>query len=350
MSRFNDPRYLETELAKAHKGGLVIDRDRVCKGCRYDLTGLRYGGRCPECGRVIRFGRMMIIPVRDRLQDAPEWYIYLVQAAFGAMVLGSVGIVGLALAVSGSMWGPITGPVAAAWMLLPVTLWFGAVVVLCLPKPSTATVQRTAHDDLAWKAACAGSQAMWVLAAVLATAPPWALTVLGKPLNHLLAWAGVAIGLVGLGATAWLVAGFHEWMQDDDGARRMRQRTCWLILLAAVLMLGGSFRVPLGIPVPSLLLNGVDILPIIAASLVVMLVWSFLGLTRMAGWALVAKRTDGARTERLRRQREVEMAAEQDRLANAPIDPPAKYWKAPTPDRQTGHGGPDQVAGSDWRR
>lgn len=345
MTRFNDPRHLETELARAHEGGLVIDKDRTCKQCQYDLTGLRYGARCPECGKVIRFGRSVIIPVRDRLQDAPVWYIRLVQAAFAAMVPGSVGIILIALDVS----GVALGGVAIAGLPLAL-LWLAGVGVVCAPKPSSDTVKRTAGDDLRWRAAAGATQSLWLVAGVLAASGGWGPTILGRSLSDLGAWAAVASALVGLGAVAWLVAGFHEWMQDDDGAGRMRRRACWLIMLAAVLMLGGSLRVPVGIPVLSLMAGGVDILPIIAGGLALLLIWSFVGLTRMAGWSVVAKRTDAARTERLRREREAQTAAEQERLHNAPIEPPTQYHKAPTPSRQTGHGGPDRVAGSEWRR
>jgi len=351
MSRFNDPRYLESRLARAHEGGFVLDRDRACKGCGYDLTGLRYGGLCPECARPIRYGRAMKIPIRDRLQDAPVWYIRLIQGGFLAMALGGVGISALTLLIAG-VTRSLFDMQTAALALLPFTvLWLAGVGALCLPKPSTEGVERSPHDDLAWRAAAFGSQAMWPVAALLAAIPAWSATVLGRPINLVIAWAATAAGFVGFGAAAWVASSFHEWMQDDRGAEQFRRRAFWLLTIAAFLLLGGSFRALVPIPVLTFVLWMIDgATALIGLGLVVALVWSLVGLSRMAAWSIASKRTDAARTERLRRRREAESAAEQARLRDAPIDPAPTYWKAPVPPKQGGHGGPDRVAGADGRR
>ncbi|MFG0275560.1 MAG: hypothetical protein ACF8QF_10925 [Phycisphaerales bacterium] len=350
MSRFNDPRHLETQLARAHEGGLVLDRDRACKKCSYDLSGLRYGARCPECGTVIRYGRSMIVPVRDRMQDAPVWYIRLVEAGFVSMAAGSLGVIAIALAVAGRLPWLLENGGAITAMLVLAGAWLSGVGVLCAPKPSTERVERTAHDDLWWKVGAGASQSLWFAAPLLAMAPDSSIAIAGRPLDLLAAWGCVALALCGLLPVAWLGAGFHEWMQDDDGAGKSRRRACWFIGVAAFLLLGGTLRVPLGIPIVSVLLGGFDFLPVIAAWLALTLLWSLVALARMASWSVTLKRTDEARTERLRVRRDAETAAEHDRLANAPIEPPPTYAKAPVPKSQSGHAGPDRVAGSEWRR
>ncbi len=48
-----DPR----ELNKAARTYVdVIETDRLCGKCRYNLRGLPTNGRCPECGHPIRGG------------------------------------------------------------------------------------------------------------------------------------------------------------------------------------------------------------------------------------------------------------------------------------------------------
>lgn len=347
MSRFNDHRYLDAQLARACEGDLVTDRDRACKGCGYDLTGLRYGGRCPECGRVIRYGRAFEIKERDRLQDAPRLYIRLVQFAFALLVLGAPGVTGLALALTGAL---TTVADAVPWLLPLAICWSLGAGILAHPKPSTERVRRGLTDDLPLRLATVATQAAWPFAAIMAIPAPWSVTLLGMPLNLLLARAGVFIGLAGFGALAWLVAGFHEWMQDDDGAPRIRRRAFWLIALGVIVLLGGGLRIPVGIPVISLMVGGLNILPFFAVYLVVAMVWTLFTLGRMAAWSVRLKDADAERAQRLRARREAETAAERDRLHNAPIDPPTQYARAPVPKRQSGHGGPDRVAGSDGRR
>jgi hypothetical protein len=349
MSRFNDPRHLEAQLARAHEGGLVIDRDRACKRCAYDLTGLRYGARCPECGTVIRFGRSMIVPVRDRMQDAPVWYIRMIRLAFTVLAISSVGVLGLVLVLVGSLAG-VGDRATIAGVLLPFCLaWMMGVALLVWRRPSTEHIERTGREEWPIRTLSIGTQALWPCASLLATLPDGA-NLFGRPWNLLAAQVMTLVAIAGFGAVAWLAAGFSEWMQDEDGAPRLRRRTFWLLALGAVMMLGGSFHVP--IPVGSLyyLLVGIDILPLIAAYLVGVMVWTFVGMARASGWALRAKRVDAERTERLRARREAETAAEHERLVNAPIEPPPTYARAPVPKHQHGHGGPDRVAGSEHRR
>jgi len=330
MSRLNDHRYLDAQMARASEGELVVDRDRVCKGCGYDLTGLRYGGRCPECGKVIRYGRAFEIKERDRLQDAPRLYIRLVQIAFALLVVGAPGVIALALLLAGAGGGAGVRVEDGALWALPLTVcWSLGVGILSHPKPSTERVRRTLTDELPLRVATVPSAPMWLFAALLAVPAPWPATLLGMPLNLLLARAGMAIGLVGVGALVWLVSGFHEWMQDEEGAPRLRRRAFWLFGLGAVLFVSGSLSIPPGVPL-IVWLFGSTMMTVLAIYLVVSLVWTFFTLARMAAWSVRIKDADAERAERLRARREAETAAERD--------------------RQSGHNGPDRVAGPDGRR
>ena len=54
MSQFLTDKYLKYRAALR---GLPIEKDKPCDFCAYNLYGLRFGGRCPECGTPITYRR-----------------------------------------------------------------------------------------------------------------------------------------------------------------------------------------------------------------------------------------------------------------------------------------------------
>ena len=77
----------------------VVTEAMPCRKCGYDLRGLRFGSKCPECGQVItRLTRR----AESMLGDAPRAYLHRLMVGFVLMGVGGAGywmllVVGLAL-------------------------------------------------------------------------------------------------------------------------------------------------------------------------------------------------------------------------------------------------------------
>lgn len=318
MSSFNDPRYLEEMMARASAGGLVEDKDRVCKGCRYDLTGLRYGMKCPECGRAISYGRAMLVVEHDRMQDAPLAYMRLVQFGFALLTVGWIGLpLTAAAAFHGETYfAPVRLGLTMCWSL--------GVAVLCLPRPSTPKEKRSTREHLHWRTGALFTQMLWVFAAVMTfTANPMA-SVPGAAARSM-----VIVAMLGMIATAWIIGVYAEWLQDADQAPKFRQRSFWFIGIFFVVLAGGALRISVPLPILSALLHGVDILPIILGVFMVLLLWSLVMLTIEVGWCRRAARDKLRRDAELRERRRRETEANQRHLQETErVEQPVYHsWK-----------------------
>jgi len=108
MSNLNTEAYLR---AKGYLESATIDRDFPCRECGYNLRGLKYGGKCPECGIVIERGK----PVYQHLMDAPESFIRRVRLGLGCLCLG--------------MWMPIVIAIASE-IFQTTEPWFVLAIVV----------------------------------------------------------------------------------------------------------------------------------------------------------------------------------------------------------------------------
>src|ERR1044071_7378912 len=75
----------------------VVETDRPCSKCRYNLKGLPINGRCPECGYPIsRRGVRGAKRFTETIADAPLFYLKTL--AVGAVLLASgSGLLGVLL-------------------------------------------------------------------------------------------------------------------------------------------------------------------------------------------------------------------------------------------------------------
>ena len=75
--------------------GVMIEEDRACPKCHYNVRGMAIGNPCPECGRAIYFG---LSTTDDHpLSDAPYWYLHLTQASLWGLFFS--------LFAAGAVWG-----------------------------------------------------------------------------------------------------------------------------------------------------------------------------------------------------------------------------------------------------
>lgn len=210
----------------------IIDIDRECAGCGYNLRGLRMGIPCPECGlpsNTSGFGE-----VDDPLSVAPPSVILLLIRGCWAATI----ILGLTVAL---MFAPgISGWQRSwsVWGMLPLSmLWVGAVVwltpALAIPQAATRGFSRRGRlrqfaRQLQWG---------WVLAA-----GQHALRIELNPVTpvaNLMQFGvalGVIAGVVGAVMLAILMERLANWARDDSAERAFNWAQ-WTIPICTVVLL-----------------------------------------------------------------------------------------------------------------
>jgi hypothetical protein len=90
-------------------GKHVIDDDYPCAQCGYNLRGLRYGERCPECGHndAMTYAQWLA-DAQARVTNAQSWIIAAVLALLG----GPLAVVGTLWAMGDALAIIIVGPTA----------------------------------------------------------------------------------------------------------------------------------------------------------------------------------------------------------------------------------------------
>lgn len=81
----------------------MVAEDRPCRECGYNLRGLFIGGNCPECGRIIAFGRREL---QGNLIDAPK--SWLIGLAAGLAMMCGAWVVLFGMVLVGRRWMPAT--------------------------------------------------------------------------------------------------------------------------------------------------------------------------------------------------------------------------------------------------
>lgn len=212
VARFFTDKYLKYRAAL--QGGPVTG-DRPCEYCGYNLRGLRWGGRCPECGAPIRYRRTvntlafdeMPLPLIRRFRLSCRITTVAMVGAIGALmtpIFLSVAVVEVlvVLSVSTLLWligswmltEPIDAPQAVANGLGPRSrvrraarwLQFGwAAYALCL-------VQASPAGWLALLSLAAGMSGVFVLAVHLERFASWVGDEFAAKAFALTLWGTVA--------------------------------------------------------------------------------------------------------------------------------------------------------------
>lgn len=210
----------------------LVAFDRPCPKCRYNLRGLKIGGRCPECGHPISRPPARFI---DALADAPMHYLKTL--AVGLMLLAVAGVGGAAsmgLARSGH------GLHGSAWAVTLSLAWWVGTWIVTRPRPHT---ENTLHDtlldsqrlrvavrisQLAWPGAAAG----WLLVALAPILTPGPAPIAGavvlvtpSPLENFgrrLALIAEPIGFLSIVPLSLLLSSLAEWAADSPLAERFR--------------------------------------------------------------------------------------------------------------------------------
>lgn len=233
-----DPREIRPQKSKLFE---VIETDRLCRRCRYNLKGLPLGGKCPECGAPIgaaRRGKRFT----DNLTDAP--IAYLKTLAFGLVLLAIFSIASTFafyfLGLNPSLvWAGVAAFTAVGW-------WIG-VYIATAPRQTAEDAPRDGVLDSGWlRIANRSIQASWILAVVF-----WVLVLRLPPgsMAHTAAWytqyALQLIGLFGLVPFAVQLSSLSDWAGDTSLSERFRV-VAWAMAVCGVGVVGSKLSVGAG--------------------------------------------------------------------------------------------------------
>ncbi len=140
--------------------GELIQGERPCVNCNYDLNGLRTGQKCPECGTVIKGGSRA--RRSDNLTDAPMSYLKSLRIGALLMAGGSVGaclLTFFTLATSNVLLALAALAFAGAW-------WAGVWIVTA-PERHNPAAGPAVQDPKILRVVNRTLQTGWVLATLL---------------------------------------------------------------------------------------------------------------------------------------------------------------------------------------
>lgn len=306
----------------------------ACRNCQYDVTGLRPGNPCPECGAPIAV-RPKGIVAGDNLVAAPVSYLRVL--AVGGM-LAALGY--FASVISGAMAVSATGArrrVVLAALLVSLLVWLAGVWVVT--RPRRFGFVDTAGEDgdrlvMRWVARV--SQAGWLMGvvALLVFERERTLAIVAAgPMSELGVWARVsmwaafAVGLVGLVPYSVMVHDLAEWAGDTSMGDRCRAASFGVI---ACLLATGACAAFYGragpLDFPLVVIGVLGAVALFFAALVLML--SMLQLAMMGLFALSHSAESIERDKRMAERSKREAAAMERRHprgpAVSPLEPPAR--------------------------
>jgi hypothetical protein len=284
--------------------GAMIDNDRACPKCGFNVVGRQIGEKCPECGRQIFFG----LPVQEQSQlaEAPFWYIRITQAALWLVLIAVVGA--CAVTPVSSMFGAsvvfIYGGVSLVWL--------AGLVLLAVPRPrdrDEGLPMRQINSTL--KEAAVFSQAMWPIAAgILAfgTTASW----VGAVTIALLIFAGL-----GVIVTMNYLAEVARFVGDEDRGRRLT--TMSVVLLVTVGLWLGGIRLNV-----SMIVGNISLLAPIIILATGFFLWDLFQLAMAGSWASNIAKGNDARDARLREKFELDRAEALAAEDNVPFGGPVQ--------------------------
>lgn len=292
----------------------LIRDGRTCRKCGYVLTGLRVGGRCPECGTPIINKRKHLR--EPQIGEAPAGYLASLTCGlrlivFGIMLSVLTGILGGATSLP-SLLFLVLGSVA---LVMPIAgVWFATT-----PRPKMIEGMGGPGE---WRQLRAWSR--WTQIALI---PAFALVVLSAITTGTLRLILVSLaGLLWLlPALGWIPLAIYisfiaDWARDDHAGNALRGAS-W-VLAASTLITGITWLASNFLAVFSLFT--LFALAVFAITQIVVIV-RIASLLSTVNWSKINTREAEAREGR-RLERERQRAAQQERMQGK------LYTEGPTPD------------------
>ncbi|MCL4211701.1 MAG: hypothetical protein KJZ68_13685 [Phycisphaerales bacterium] len=294
--------------------GRTVEGDFPCRSCGYNLRGLPYGSRCPECGLPMRENErwtsgsflprlnILLPPERGARRRLEIGFLLAAAAMIIMLVVGFIR--GLPVQTLGAGHASIILTVANG-------LWLGAVLLLT---PRTLTDYGRRFKFARWFVR--GSAVAWIVAhgaALLVVYGPTNLP--GEWVFHVTWYLGRFLGTAGM-LVFFLILSVASWDADRDDVGRRLMTVFWGVLCFGAIMLLAP-RGLLGVSAMGPVVVGL-FAPFALAWAIFMGVgvWCMLTLHGTVRWVTTGAQGLAGRPERIKSTRE-----EIDRQVKASIRP-----------------------------
>lgn len=307
-----------SDTSTAYFSDSVIDTDRSCTGCGYNLRGLKLGGNCPECGRIVT-NAAKPRSQQHYLGEAPGKYLAIL--GLGLLVMGMGGLAMTFMVIAPSVisllsGGPLVGD--TRWILLATLMlvaWLGGLGVLMIPRPIHTAANAGKSGGYEWsilRLLAVASQICWIGVLVFG-ALSYHTGFAPLRWTAFLAWIVAAYGM---SAVALLIEKYADWASDAGMARRMQVASSMLAILLSVILVA-VFLDALGTGFGRLLMAFALVVGAGWVVMAVMMAFACVQLASGVRWAVV-----NAREARNRDIRIAERAVRAKRQAAANIGVP----------------------------
>jgi hypothetical protein len=217
--------------AMSREAAPIIETDRPCMSCGYNLRGLRLGIECPECGMPSK----MPEGIDDPLSLMPKRVILAFTRGCWVASLCVGAMIAIVVANQFPDWPRIYSLAAMAGLSVA---WVGAAAWLTPAFTIPQAVIRGFSRASRLRRAARYCQWGWVMSA----SAMFILALIKNPSSateHLLwwpKWLGFAIGMTGIVLLAILLERLSEWARDGD-AEKMFNWATWGLPIATPLLL-----------------------------------------------------------------------------------------------------------------
>lgn len=297
----------------------IIGEDTACRGCGYNLKGLKVNSRCPECGRPIRKRRRLAYGECTMTAAPRAWLtVYALGATLAFLAWPAM--------VGGAVLRCITGSrEVAAFAFAAGCAWWLGVVITTRPRPPMPDMLTSPSREWFWRRALARilSAAVAIPLGVLLATSEGGGPVKGLPTDQLwiLGDVGLLAAAAGFVAYAFYMFEVAHWAGDHQASPIWRASGVAMAMATVLVVIGRNIGISDGITANyAAIAGGVMFVVLFLAFVgapVVFALWALLQQRATAVWAIANRESAAGKVGRDREKLERERA---ESLAAGPAD------------------------------